>query len=401
MVVDWNGTGPENPKTQFWWRNNEAAFHGSSYDFYAHGDDLNSYTSQRIFKCDTYLKIVKYTGTTDYSTISDNSIVSMGDPVFTWMTQMNLYPMWLRSSTAPTIDTAHVTTDTTYTEMTTTLDARRTGYDTSSQKLSLAFQEASGAYTQDATSNENTASITGADWTSSGRVGYALDFETDNSDYVNVPDDSTLDGYSTGMSISFWVKFESVAKRMQIIGKYDSSGNQRSYMVDWDDDPAQLGFFYSSDGTNYKQTTYSWTPTVDTWYHIAITWSASTTPEIFLDGTEVSVSSTGTTTSIYASAEDLMIGKCAYDATRYFDGVIDEVKLWSRHITDTEIGDLAARRFDQAVNSKVRIWSQFGISNVGSKSTLISLTDEGSHVYLITANPHYDDEVLAIYNDKT
>jgi hypothetical protein len=96
-----------------------------------------------------------------------------------------------------------------------------------------------------------------------------------------------------------------------------------------------------------------------------------------------------------------MIGKCAYDATRYFDGVIDEVKLWSRHITDTEIGDLAARRFDQAVNSKVRIWSQFGISNVGSKSTLISLTDEGSHVYLITANPHYDDEVLAIYNDKT
>mgnify|MGYP001281253107 CR=1 FL=1 len=81
------------------------------------------------------------------------------------------------------------------------------------------------------------------------------------------------------------------------------------------------------------------------WYHVAATYDGAMM-RIYVNGEEV-----GTTAyagAITNGSYNLTIGGAAYTARgpRYFDGNIDEVRIWSEPITETEIRDYMCKKLD-------------------------------------------------------
>lgn len=76
----------------------------------------------------------------------------------------------------------------------------------------------------------------------------------------------------------------------------------------------------------------------DTWYHIAETYDSTTkTVTIYLNGVSQGTLSLGTNT--FVSADALRLGTYRLASTRYFNGSIDEVAIWNRALSASEINN--------------------------------------------------------------
>ena len=134
--------------------------------------------------------------------------------------------------------------------------------------------------------------------------GYALIFDG-SGDYVDLGD--VFNGVQT---ISFWVEADDITSRTDHV--LDLNGTDYVKIVNGEitvnniDNPT-----YYINGVSGNQTIAS----IDAWYHVAIT----------------------TETGINASA--VTIGRVAGQTPEYFDGKIDEVRLWNDVRTATEIID--------------------------------------------------------------
>lgn len=184
-----------------------------------------------------------------------------------------------------------------------------------------------------------------------GKIGNGVDLEASASEYLSIADasQSGLD-LSNAFSISFWVKAESLAGTDYVLYKGKTDGNIRAYWVvlSGDTSTAQICVAVSDDGTTNAGhyvtygTTSSDFPGVGTFYHIVITFTTSTEAcAVYLNGvskatTLIDGSSVGA--SIYNSAGSFKIG-CRETTvpTGFFDGIIDEVGIWSRVLSSTEV----------------------------------------------------------------
>ncbi len=187
------------------------------------------------------------------------------------------------------------------------------------------LQEISGSRI-DSTSNSN--DLTDNNTTSSGvgKLGVAADFESTNSEYLSKTDNTSL-SVTGDITISGWFKWESLTGgEMAMVGKYESSPSS-SYLLLWNDTGDNLQFYASNNGTSVVNVNASFTPTLSTWYHIAMIYDASAgEARIYVNGVDIG-GGTGLPTSIYDSASGFKIG--AYNATAqsFFDGLMDEIKI--------------------------------------------------------------------------
>ena len=93
------------------------------------------------------------------------------------------------------------------------------------------FEEGSGTTAYDATSNNNDLTLVNTPtWTTSGKFGSALDFESSSSEYGYIADNSSL-SLTGDLTISVWIKPESTtaATLFDIAGKWD--GANESYLL--------------------------------------------------------------------------------------------------------------------------------------------------------------------------
>jgi hypothetical protein len=85
-----------------------------------------------------------------------------------------------------------------------------------------------------------------------------------------------------------------------------------------------LGFVYSSNGTSSTTASATWTPTLNTWMHIAVDRDASNTVRVYRDGVVLVASTVAVT--LFASAQPLAVGNDGF-ASRGTPGYIDEVRV--------------------------------------------------------------------------
>lgn len=93
----------------------------------------------------------------------------------------------------------------------------------------------------------------------------------------------------------------------------------------------KLYFGYSTDGTTILNKNVAWTPTLATWYHVALVRSGNNL-YFFVDGAQVGATQDVTGVSLYASPQRLTIA--TYDSTdntpdptAYLNGNIDELRI--------------------------------------------------------------------------
>jgi Concanavalin A-like lectin/glucanases superfamily/Fibronectin type III domain len=193
-----------------------------------------------------------------------------------------------------------------------------------------SFDDFGGAMTADASRQGNHGVINGATRTSSGYFGNALQFNGTNN-WVTVNDSASLD-LTSGMTLEAWVKPANLNGWRTILTK-ELSTNDVVYS------------FYASDDMN-KPVMGQWTNgsvkplsgvsslTANTWSHLTATYDGQT-QRLYVNG--VQVSQRAQTGAIQTSNNVMRIGGNSIWG-EYFQGTIDEVRVYNRALSSTEVG---------------------------------------------------------------
>ena len=192
------------------------------------------------------------------------------------------------------------------------------------------FDEGSEATTvADSSGNDNTGDIYDATPGEVGQFGNALRF--DGNDYVMVPGSTSLSGINSVITVETWIKFSNVTNAFYVRTPYDSE-DSRAWGLD------RLGGnlrFYIYNNNNYFICQKWWTPVVDQWYHIAGTYNGEIL-ELYVD--KELVKSFEHVGAIDSTDQGVVIGAKYSDGSEgNLHGLIDQVRIWNRALTDAEI----------------------------------------------------------------
>jgi len=194
-----------------------------------------------------------------------------------------------------------------------------------------SFDEGSGNIANDYSGNGNDGIIYGGAWTN-GIAKYALSLDGYN-DYVKVPDSPSLD-ITKEITLSAWVKFDNIVKDdppFIVYKRGDGDNADEKYKLGVDDHGTGMAHFKIN-----NDAVEGGSLTLLRWYHIVGTFNGNI-KKIFLDGVEVA--SEAQVATIQTSNRPLFIGvdQDLEGRNQFLDGVIDEVRIYSRALTDDEV----------------------------------------------------------------
>lgn len=159
----------------------------------------------------------------------------------------------------------------------------------------------------------------------------AMNFNNTSSEYL---DAGSYAHISNSFTIEMWAKANSSNQWDHVI---ENGGVEYNFNANYRFELGNQGelFFAMSDGSSSTDITISSGWTYGNWYHWAITYDG-TTLRVYQDG--VQVGSKTASVSISGRSGTLLMG--SYRRTeRYFDGTLDEVRIWSTARTASEIND--------------------------------------------------------------
>lgn len=182
------------------------------------------------------------------------------------------------------------------------------------------------------TDNNTTASGTGI-------LNNGADLEASNSEYFNRAAQTW--GVANEWSWSLWVKPESFAGNPRVL--FLSSGTSGSSFYN----NVTFGFStggviflntYNSTGGAIKETTYG-TFSTATWYHICFTWDG-TNLKLYVNGSEVTLTYVTNNSGTMTDTSRAWFIGATNAGTAPYDGLLDEVGVWSRAVTSGEVTTL-------------------------------------------------------------
>lgn len=214
----------------------------------------------------------------------------------------------------------------------------------------------SGTSLTDKSGNGNTGTITGAVKTI-GKIGQALDFNG-SSQNVNAGSSSSLN-VTGNITITAWIKARSYGggSKGRIV---DRSANTSGYDFQIENSAVSNGLTFIPDAANPVDNITSLANAVSLgkWYFVAVTYDTATA-KIYVNGYLNNSKSLSRAIPSIAS-RDFYIGYRS-DGIRSFNGSLDEVRVYNRVLSATEIGKLY-----NAGSAKIKI--------VAGKSTKINIS---------------------------
>jgi len=148
-----------------------------------------------------------------------------------------------------------------------------------------------------------------------------------DSKWISIPDSDDFNFGSGQFTVETFIRF-STLRNTFIVGQYTMGNNiNNSWVFYYSHGSTRLSFTYSTTGSNYVQLCKTWSPSVDTWYHIAVCRGADNVLRFYVDGTSIGTSTAAAT--FYNSSKNLLIGKNDYDFDGYWylDGYLDETRI--------------------------------------------------------------------------
>jgi hypothetical protein len=195
------------------------------------------------------------------------------------------------------------------------------------------FEEGSGTSVSDVSGNGHAGTISGASRTAQGRFGAALSFNG-SSNLVTVGA-SPLLNLTTGMTLEAWIYPTAASGTRDVLIKEGAGVDiYNLYARNWRGLP-ESNVFVGGGNRTAEGTTL---PT-NTWTHLAGTYDG-TTLRLYVNG--VAVASAAYSGTIGTSNGPLRIGGNSLWG-EYFQGTIDEVRVYNRALTAQEIQTDMAR----------------------------------------------------------
>ena len=159
-----------------------------------------------------------------------------------------------------------------------------------------------------------------------GKVGLAFSL-TNTGAFISVPDSPALNFGSGDFTIELWVQFISTGGTQAFMAKDEGPGNTSKWIFWLNQGKLQ---FQASAGLTIGGGTFN--PILNHWHHVAVTRSGPTF-SFYVDG---ALNSTGASTAPIPQADaPLTLGQA--ENTFFLDGLEDEVTIYSRALSATEI----------------------------------------------------------------
>ena len=188
-----------------------------------------------------------------------------------------------------------------------------------------SFNEGTGTTVGDSSGSGNMGTVANTTWTTSAKFGNALVFNGSSS-FVTINDSGSLH-LTTGMTLEAWVNPSTVSSAWRdVIYK----GNDIYYLEGTSDNSSRP----AGGGTWGSLPVYGAAAlTTNTWAYLALTYDGANL-RLYVNGTQVATQAR--TGNIASSTNPLQIGGDSIYG-QYFQGTIDEVRVYNAALTATQI----------------------------------------------------------------
>ncbi|QQR77585.1 MAG: LamG domain-containing protein [Candidatus Moraniibacteriota bacterium] len=174
-----------------------------------------------------------------------------------------------------------------------------------------------------------------------GKLGQALSFDGTG---IDVADSTSLDITTGEISMSAWVSLDSFPASSQYVLIFGKPNNYFLYLYNAGSDNLDVDFGFASTGPTYRDELTTTQPIVNTneWYHIVATYKdSSNTIVMYVNGVPQTDNGGASAYTPITDNLPLNMGE-AYDSYSFY-GKIDDVRLYNRTLSATEVVELYNR----------------------------------------------------------
>jgi hypothetical protein len=169
--------------------------------------------------------------------------------------------------------------------------------------------------------------------------GLGADLESGSSMYYQAGNTTDHDQTTNDFSITCWIKLESIGSQMTILGKRNEASSTNDGWLVAVNASGNI-IVQTCDGSAAAITTSGATVlNTGEWYFVAVTWDRDGNCLIYLDGNQdnQSGSSISAQATSMSNSVEFRIGRSGSAGTNYFDGVIDQVQIFSGLLSQADI----------------------------------------------------------------
>jgi hypothetical protein len=193
-----------------------------------------------------------------------------------------------------------------------------------------SFDEGSGTVAHDSVANHEGTLKNGAEWTGAGKFGSAIHFDGVN-DLVTVTNTSDLE-FVKNFTLEAWVRPEKAKKWSSVLTK--ETPTYLGYQLHAQGEKEAPAAYVAKDAESSYAINGSGLLPLNKWSHLALT-SDGSTLRLYVNGSQVASVPSGT---VYTASGALHIGgNVRWGEEDAFQGVIDEVRIYKRTLTGSEI----------------------------------------------------------------
>jgi len=170
----------------------------------------------------------------------------------------------------------------------------------------------------------------------------AVDFDG-TDDYIMVPDNSAINPTSK-ITVEAWIKADAYSKNYfgnSIFCKHGWSSGNKGYVLRCGDN-GKLNFNISDSAGVWKEVGSGSVMTTGVWYHVAGVFTGDSIIVYVNGNLEASIGYKGPMSP--STGLDGKIGDLAFGNGRYFDGQIDELRIWNTALTKETIRNWMCRK---------------------------------------------------------
>ncbi len=197
-----------------------------------------------------------------------------------------------------------------------------------------------------------------------GKIGQAFRFSKNLSQYVTIPDNSSFDNTST-LSFGGWFYLDSLVSFNTIICKRVGSSDNHSFCV-FADSSGKLNIDIDGFGDRFTSTA---TLSPKKWYQFMVVYDGNLVSteraKLYINGT-LDRSATETSSSVPNYTSTLRFGELQGNSAGYMGGKIDDIRIYNRALSASEITQLYNQSAGDKINSTPK-----GIPASGLNSGLV------------------------------
>lgn len=206
------------------------------------------------------------------------------------------------------------------------------------------FDESSGN-AADSTASANTLTNNNTATFNTGKINNGAYLVRASAQNFSRADNASL-SITSDLSIAGWfyyTNFTTDGNGEWIVGKWADAGNQRGYLMNTLNSGDTFRLVLSTNGSDFPLVSVAGLAlSTGTWYHLAFTFLASSgAVKFYKNGSQVSTTQTISAGSIFDNTANFRVGWSDNgNADTYLNGRVDEVGIWSRELSSSEISQL-------------------------------------------------------------